>query len=59
MACLAILIVSMLTAALIVLIVPLFHIMGQWAGYRVLKGDDYRYPALGKFVEKYLESRKA
>ena len=48
MAGLAILIVSMLVAALIVLIVPLFHIMGQWAGYRVLKGDDYMYPLIGK-----------
>ncbi len=36
----------------ILLIVPLFHIMGQWAGYRVLKGDDYQYPVIGKLVEK-------
>jgi uncharacterized Tic20 family protein len=39
---------------LIMLIIPLFHILGQWAGYRVLKGDDYRYPILGKMVEKRL-----
>jgi len=32
----------------------LFHIMGQWAGYRVLKGDNYRYPVIGKLVEKRL-----
>jgi hypothetical protein len=28
--------------------------MGQWAGYRVLKGDDYHYPVVGKLVEKRL-----
>jgi len=59
MAGLVVLIISMLVAALIVLIVPLFHILGQWAGYRVLKGDEYRYPVLGKLVENYLESRTA
>lgn len=48
---------SMGIALLIFLLVPLFHIMGQWAGYRVLKGDDYRYPMLGKLVEKLLQGR--
>jgi uncharacterized Tic20 family protein len=43
---------SLLIAALIVLAIPLFHILGQWAGYRVLKGNDYRYPIIGKMVEK-------
>jgi uncharacterized Tic20 family protein len=38
----------------IMLIIPLFHILGQWAGYRVLKGDNYRYPIIGKMVEKRL-----
>jgi uncharacterized Tic20 family protein len=49
--------VSLLIAFLIVLIVPFLHILGQWAGYRVLKGDDYRYPIMGKLVEKWI-SRK-
>jgi uncharacterized Tic20 family protein len=39
----------------ILLIVPLFHIVGQLAGYRVLKGDNYRYPVIGKLVEKRLQ----
>jgi len=43
---------SLLIALLIILVVPLLHILGQWAGYRVLKGDMYRYPILGGFVEK-------
>jgi uncharacterized Tic20 family protein len=45
---------SMLIALLMVLVIPLFHITGQWAGYRVLKGDDYRYPLLGKLVERWV-----
>ncbi|MEP7134217.1 MAG: DUF4870 domain-containing protein [Chloroflexota bacterium] len=49
-----VLLISMLFAIGIVLLLPLFHIMGQWAGYRVLKGDDYRYPVVGRLVEKWL-----
>ncbi len=44
----------MLIALLIVLAVPLFHITGQWAGYRVLKGDDYKYPIVGKLVARFI-----
>ena len=46
--------VLMLIVVVIILIVPLFHIMGQWAGFRVLKGDDYRYPVIGKLIERRL-----
>ncbi len=46
----------MLIALLIALIAPLFHIMGQWAGYRVLKGDDYRYPLIGKLIARVILS---
>lgn len=49
--------VSLLIAFLIILSVPFLHILGQWAGYRVLKGDDYRYPIMGRLVEKWI-SRK-
>jgi uncharacterized Tic20 family protein len=51
---LIILLVSMVLMFLIVLLIPLLHIMGQWAGYRVLKGDDYQYPVIGKLIEKRL-----
>ena len=44
--------VSLLIAMLIVLVVPLLHILGQWAGYRVLKGDEYYYPIIGRLIEK-------
>ena len=46
--------ISMLITFVIVLIVPLLHILGQWAGYRVLKGDDYRYPVVGKLVGRWV-----
>ena len=39
-----------LIAVVILLLTPVLHILGQWAGYRVLKGDDYRYPLIGKLV---------
>jgi uncharacterized Tic20 family protein len=44
---------SLLISFILILIVPLMHILGQWAGYRVLKGDDYHYPLIGKLVERW------
>ncbi|HNQ93475.1 MAG TPA: DUF4870 domain-containing protein [Anaerolineales bacterium] len=46
----------MLIALLILLVIPFFHITGQWAGYRVLKGDDYQYPIVGKLVARVIPS---
>ena len=51
---LVILLGSMLIAAGIVMVIPLFFILGQYAGYRILKGNDYRYPVIGRLVEKRL-----
>lgn len=34
------------------LIVPLFHILGQWAGLQTLRGRDFKYPLLGGWLEK-------
>jgi uncharacterized Tic20 family protein len=48
------LIVILLFAAALILLIPLLHIVGQWAGYRVLKGENYRYPWIGKLVEKQM-----
>lgn len=47
-------VVVSLVAAAIFLAIPMLHILGQWAGYRVLKGDDYRYPLIGKLVTNWL-----
>jgi uncharacterized Tic20 family protein len=49
--------VTVLFAFLIALLVPVLHIVGQWAGYRVLKGDDYHYPLLGEVVERWLSKQ--
>lgn len=49
----------MLIAAVILLVMPLFHILGQWAGYRTLKGDNYHYPLLGRWVESRLNRNSA
>jgi uncharacterized Tic20 family protein len=49
-----ILIVILLTSVIVLLLVPFLHILGQWAGYRVLKGYDYRYPLIGKLVEGWI-----
>ena len=48
---------SLLISFVLILIVPLLHILGQWAGYRVLKGDDYRYPLIGKLVERWIVNK--
>lgn len=49
--------VSVLIAMLILLAVPLLHILGQWAGYKLLKGDKYRYPLVGRLVERWVVKR--
>jgi uncharacterized Tic20 family protein len=48
---------SLLISFVLLLAVPLLHILGQWAGYRVLKGDAYRYPFIGKLVERWIVNR--
>jgi uncharacterized Tic20 family protein len=49
-------VIFLLPLIVILLIVPLFHILGQWAGYRVLKGENYHYPFLGRFIEKKISN---
>lgn len=41
----------------IVLVVPLYQILGQWAGLRILQGREYRYPLVGRWVEGWLAKR--
>jgi len=48
---------SLLISFFILLAVPLLHILGQWAGYRVLKGNDYHYPLIGKLVERWIVNK--
>ena len=51
---LAIFIIFSLIAFVLFMIVPFCHIIGQWAAYKVLKGDNYRYPLVGKLVERWI-----
>ena len=51
--------IALLVSAVLILLVPLLHILGQWAGYRVLKGDDYRYPLIGRMVENQMSKYSA
>ena len=46
--------VFLILAFVLLLFVPLLHILGQWAGYRVLKGENYSYPVVGNLVERWL-----
>lgn len=48
--------VSFIVIAIALLLVPLFHILGQWAGYQTLKGHDYRYPVIGRMVEHWTQN---
>ncbi|HJR80538.1 MAG TPA: DUF4870 domain-containing protein [Anaerolineales bacterium] len=48
---------SLLVLFIVILFVPLLHILGQWAGYRVLKGDNYRYPFVGRLVESWIVNK--
>ena len=44
-------------AIAILLLIPLLHVVGQYAGYRVLKGDDYHYPLVGRLVEQWISKQ--
>ena len=48
---------SLLIAFAVILLIPLMHILGQWAGYRVLKGDNYRYPLIGRLIEGWISKQ--
>jgi len=48
---------SLLISFVLILLVPFLHILGQWAGYRVLKGHDYHYPWIGNLVERWIADR--
>jgi uncharacterized Tic20 family protein len=45
--------------AVVILVVPLYQILGQWAGLRILQGRDYRYPLVGRWADGWLVKREA
>jgi uncharacterized Tic20 family protein len=48
----------LLCLMMVALIVPLFQIVGQWAGLRLLQGREYRYEIIGRQVERWLAKRE-
>ena len=50
-------IIASFIAIAILLLIPLLHVIGQYAGYRVLKGDDYHYPLVGRLVEQWMSKQ--
>lgn len=48
---------SLLVLFVVMLFVPVLHLLGQWAGYRVLKGDNYYYPLIGRLIDKWMLER--
>jgi len=50
--------IFLICLAVMLLIIPLFQILGQWAGLRILQGHDYRYPILGRLLENWLAKRE-
>jgi len=40
-------------SAAMALLIPLYHLLGQWAGLRILQGQDYSYPLLGRLVARW------
>ncbi len=51
--------IFLLCLMVVLLIVPLYQILGQWAGLRILQGREYRYPLIGRWVERWLAKREA
>jgi uncharacterized Tic20 family protein len=48
----------LISLAIFVLIAPLYQIIGQWAGLRVLQGHNYHYAVIGKLVNRWLEKQE-
>ena len=38
------------------LALPIYHILSQWAAWRILHGHDYRYPILGRLIADRMSS---
>ncbi len=48
----------LLSLLLSVLLIPLYQIIGQWAGLRLLQGREYRYDLIGRLVERWLAKQE-
>ncbi len=50
--------VFLLCLMLVMLIVPLYQIVGQWAGLQILRGHDYHYSLIGRWTEHWLAKQQ-
>ncbi len=50
----AALVMMLCSIAALGLLGPLYHILGQWAGLQVLRGQAYRFPLLGRWVARWV-----
>ena len=50
--------VFLLCLMLVLLIVPLYQIVGQWAGLQILRGYDYHYSLIGRWAERWLAKQE-
>ncbi|MGC1378084.1 MAG: DUF4870 domain-containing protein [Anaerolineales bacterium] len=50
--------IFLICLAVAVLVAPLYQIIGQWAGLRILQGRDYRYPLVGRWAGRWLAKRE-
>jgi hypothetical protein len=48
-------VILMIIQFLMIFAGPLYILLGLWAGLRVLKGKDFRYPILGKMIADRLD----
>jgi uncharacterized Tic20 family protein len=47
--------IILLFIAVVLLLMPLLQILGQWAALRILQGRDYEYPLLGRRLRGWLD----
>ena len=38
------------------IVMPIYYLLAGWAGFRVVRGHHFRYPILGRMIEKRMES---
>jgi uncharacterized Tic20 family protein len=53
------LLIILVTISILVLVVPLFQIFGQWADVRLVQGHDYHYPLFGRWLRRRLDRQSA
>ncbi len=55
MALAIVMLATMCIFAGLLLLLPLFHIMGQWAGLQTLRGRNYRYPLAARLAGRWAD----